>query len=124
MAERDQYETGQTLAMPTRCEEPDVPLKLTLQPGGYSVELTKPDVLVGRHSEADMRLPIADVSRRHCRFVFTTEGWQLIDLGSMNGVHVNDKRTERAILHHNDLVRIGSCVFLVELAASPARRAS
>ena len=34
-----------------------VPLRLLLQPGGLRIELTRPDMLVGRHSEADIRLP-------------------------------------------------------------------
>src|SRR5438128_1985002 len=67
-----------------------VPLRLLAQPGGLCIELTKPDMLIGRHSEADVRLALPDVSRRHCRFVFAQGQWQVIDLNSLNGIYVNE----------------------------------
>jgi pSer/pThr/pTyr-binding forkhead associated (FHA) protein len=94
-----------------------VPLRLLLQPGGLCVELTKPDTLVGRHSEADVRLALPDVSRRHCRFVFLDGAWQVIDLNSLNGVYVNEERLQEATLTAGDRVRIASLTFLVEIAA-------
>jgi pSer/pThr/pTyr-binding forkhead associated (FHA) protein len=105
------------------------PLKLVLLPGGMSIELKKPDVLVGRHTAADVRLPLSDISRRHCRLIYTAGGWQVLDLGSLNGVFVNDRRVRQAALSHRDRIRIGSLVFEVRLRAaglglSPARRAS
>src|SRR5229473_2849513 len=66
-----------------------IPLKLILQPNGPVLELTRPDTLMGRHSEADVRLPLPDVSRRHCRFLFADGAWQIFDLDSLNGVFVN-----------------------------------
>src|SRR5262249_7265713 len=54
-----------------------VPLRLLLQPGGLRIELTRPDMLVGRHSDADIRLTLADVSRRHCRFTFRDGHWKV-----------------------------------------------
>jgi pSer/pThr/pTyr-binding forkhead associated (FHA) protein len=105
------------------------PLKLVLLPGGMSIELTKPDVTIGRHTSSDVRLPLSDISRRHCRLVYTAAGWQVLDLDSLNGVFVNDRRIQQAALFHRDRIRIGSLVFEVRLRAaglglSPARRAS
>jgi pSer/pThr/pTyr-binding forkhead associated (FHA) protein len=91
------------------------PLRLVLQPTGTTVDLDRPDMVLGRHSEADVRLPLPDVSRRHCRFVFTAEGWRVEDLGSLNGVHVNDVPVQQAPLRHGDLVRIGGFTFAVDL---------
>jgi predicted component of type VI protein secretion system len=91
------------------------PLRLVLYPGGASVDLTRPDMVVGRHSTADLRLHLPDVSRRHCRFVFVDGGWQVYDLHSMNGLFVNGQRVEQADLHHRDLLRIGSYTFEVSL---------
>jgi pSer/pThr/pTyr-binding forkhead associated (FHA) protein len=103
------------------------PLTLVLVPTGVRVEINKPDMLVGRHSEADVRLPLADVSRRHCRFVYLTTGWQVVDLNSLNGVFVNNKRVERSHIRHGDRIRIGGFMFDVEIAGaskSGQRRAS
>jgi predicted component of type VI protein secretion system len=97
-----------------------LPLRLLLQPGGLCVELTQPNTLVGRHSEADVRLGLPDVSRRHCRFLFARGAWQLIDLNSLNGTYVNEHRLPETTLTHGDRVRIGSLTFLVEIAEKPA----
>jgi predicted component of type VI protein secretion system len=92
-----------------------VPLRLVLQPGGLAVELTRPDMLVGRHSDADVRLQLPDVSRRHCRFVFTNSRWQVFDLNSLNGLFVNGERVQQAVLRDGDLLQIGGCLFAVDL---------
>src|SRR5207247_5317592 len=80
---------GPRYARPLPCEEPSsafIPLKLTLHPSGPVLELTRPDMVMGRHSEADVRLPLPDVSRRHCRFVFTNSAWQVLVLDSLYAV--------------------------------------
>src|SRR5947209_5757429 len=84
------------------------PLKLNLVPTGMTVEMTKVDQMMGRHSSADIRLPLPDVSRRHCRFAFADGAWQVIDLDSLNGVFVNNQRVRQAVLKNGDRIRIGS----------------
>jgi pSer/pThr/pTyr-binding forkhead associated (FHA) protein len=95
-----------------------VPLRLLVQPGGLCVEFNRPDMLVGRHTEADVRLALPDVSRRHCRFRFADGHWQVTDLNSLNGVYVNDERLQEATLCQGDLIRIGSLTFVVDLGAA------
>jgi len=90
-----------------------IPLKLVLQPNGMTVELTRPSMLLGRHSTADLRLPLPDVSRRHCRFIYQDGVWQVLDLRSMNGVYVNGKRVQQASLQDQDIVAIGGFHFKV-----------
>jgi hypothetical protein len=96
------------------------PLRLLLQPGGPVVELTRPDILMGRHSEADVRLPLPDVSRRHCRFLFTGRAWEVFDLDSLNGVFINGERVKHAILRNQDVLTICGFRFQVDLSGSPA----
>src|SRR5262249_48679796 len=74
------------------------PLRLILKPSGYSIEVSKAEMIFGRHSEADLRLPLPDVSRRHCRLAFVDGYWQLFDLSSLNGTFVNGQRTQHALL--------------------------
>lgn len=92
-----------------------VPLRLLLQPSGAALELTQPDILLGRHSQADVRLPLPDVSRRHCRFFFGQGVWQVIDLNSLNGVFLNGEAIRQATLHQGDLLRIGGFIFAVDV---------
>jgi pSer/pThr/pTyr-binding forkhead associated (FHA) protein len=95
--------------------EPFVPLRLSIPADGLSVELNKPDVVLGRHSAADVRVGLPDVSRRHCRFLFADHRWQIFDLNSLNGVFVNDQRVRQATLDHGDRLRIGTVTFEVEV---------
>jgi pSer/pThr/pTyr-binding forkhead associated (FHA) protein len=92
-----------------------VTLRLVLQPSGATVELTQPDVLIGRHSLADIRLPLPDVSRRHCRMMFSQGHWQIIDLNSLNGVYLNGEPVRQATVRAGDMLRIGGFTFVVEL---------
>ncbi|MCI0457446.1 MAG: FHA domain-containing protein [Gemmataceae bacterium] len=107
------HEPGHTdIALP----EGFVPLRLLLQPGGLCLELNRPDMMLGRHSEADLRLALPDVSRRHCRFCFEDQLWQVTDLNSLNGTFINDERLDVATLHHGDRIRIASLTFVVDLS--------
>jgi hypothetical protein len=90
-------------------------MRLVLPTTGYTIEMIRPDMMVGRHTEADIRLPLPDISRRHCRFIFADGVWQVVDLGSMNGVHVNGTRVPRAVLQDRDVIGIGGFNFEVEL---------
>jgi pSer/pThr/pTyr-binding forkhead associated (FHA) protein len=93
-----------------------VPLRLALQPGGMLVEVLQADALVGRHSAADVRLPLPDVSRRHCRLLWNAGRWQVIDLSSLNGIFVNDVPVTQADLKAGDELRIGGFTFVVQPA--------
>jgi pSer/pThr/pTyr-binding forkhead associated (FHA) protein len=72
-------------------------------------------MVMGRHSSADLRLHLPDVSRRHCRFVFAEGTWQVFDLASLNGVFVNERRIDQAVLQQGDRLCIGSYIFEVDL---------
>lgn len=91
-----------------------VPLRLVLQPSGAVLEATRPDMVIGRHTDADIRLPLPDVSRRHCRLVFNV-GWQVIDLNSLNGIQVNGEQVLQAPLDQGDTLRVGSFTFAIDM---------
>jgi pSer/pThr/pTyr-binding forkhead associated (FHA) protein len=92
-----------------------LPLRLVLQPRGMMVECTQVSVLIGRHSTADVRLPLPEVSRRHCRLIFADGRWQVFDLNSLNGIFLNGEKVQQAILRHRDELRIGGFTFHVDL---------
>ena len=92
------------------------PLRLVLQPSGAIIDVNRPDMLIGRHTECDIRLPLPDVSRRHCRLQFVEGSWQVIDLNSLNGIRVNGEPCAQGQLEQGDLLKIGSFIFSVDLA--------
>jgi pSer/pThr/pTyr-binding forkhead associated (FHA) protein len=107
---------GPHLSLPTGF----VPLLLAFEPRQLHVEIMRPTIVVGRHSDADMRLAFPDISRHHCRLLFVNGQWRVCDLKSTNGVYVNHTRTSEATLYAGDLLYIGSVRILVK-SATPAR---
>src|SRR5262249_6394706 len=103
---------------PSRAESPAIPLKLLALPAGPTIELTRSGMVLGRHTGADVRLPLPDVSRWHCRFVFVDTAWHIEDLDSLNGVFVNGQRVSRARLQDADKLDIGGFRFEVLLNRS------
>jgi pSer/pThr/pTyr-binding forkhead associated (FHA) protein len=91
------------------------PLHLVIEGGDAMIVVDRPEMVAGRHSEADICLPLPDVSRRHCRFAWADGRWQVADLGSLNGLWVNDRPVQQAALEQGDRVRIGGFTFVVYL---------
>jgi pSer/pThr/pTyr-binding forkhead associated (FHA) protein len=111
----DQTIVGPPSAVSTEPPAGFVPLRLVLLPSGVTLELDRPDMTLGRHSEADLRLPLPDVSRRHCRFIWAAGVWSVTDLASTNGIFVNGLSVQRSDLVEGDLVAIGGFTFKVDL---------
>ena len=72
-------------------------------------------VVIGRSRECDVVLSDPNVSRRHAELRRADEGWQVVDLGSTNGVKVNDRRVDEATLRPGDRIRIGVTDLTFEL---------
>ncbi|RZS80208.1 zinc ribbon protein [Motilibacter rhizosphaerae] len=61
----------------------------------------------GRHPESDIFLDDVTVSRRHVEFVRVEGGFEVRDVGSLNGTYVNRERIDTAPLTGGDEVQIG-----------------
>ncbi|MHB8780901.1 MAG: FHA domain-containing protein [Candidatus Geothermincolia bacterium] len=64
-------------------------------------------VSAGRHPESDVFLDDITVSRRHAEIVHTDEGFEMVDVGSLNGTYVNRERIDRVKLKNGDEIQIG-----------------
>lgn len=77
-----------------------------------------PPVTVGRCPTSDILINDPSISRRHCQFTLDADGALVVrDLGSKNGVYVNDERVERAIVRPGELVQIGAVTLSPEWTA-------
>ena len=61
----------------------------------------------GRHPDSDIFLDDVTVSRRHAEFRRTAEGYEVADIGSLNGTYVNREPIEVSPLTNGDEVQIG-----------------
>jgi hypothetical protein len=68
--------------------------------------------VIGRGTEADIRLPDTGVSRKHVDVVLDNGTAIAEDLGSTNGTLVNGRRISRQPLVDGDVIRIGHSVLV------------
>jgi hypothetical protein len=62
---------------------------------------------VGRHPDSEIFLDDITVSRRHAEFLREAGGYQVKDVGSLNGTYVNRERIDEVVLASGDEVQIG-----------------
>lgn len=68
-------------------------------------------IVLGRSEESDIRIFDLKSSREHAEIVQVGEEWIVSDLGSQNGIIVNDLRIKQHVLNEGDKVIIGKTVF-------------
>lgn len=100
--------------------------KLVLLSGkdrGKELLLTVGGLVIGRTTDADLVVKDKSISRRHAVFIRVGSGWSVRDLGSKNGVRVNNRETKEQGLRTGDVVTVGGVkmkfIDPAELAAPP-----
>ena len=82
---------------------------LWLEWNGRRLPLAEGENIVGRDTDAGIRLDHASVSRRHARVVVIPTGAVLEDMASKNGTFIADQRVTAPVgIGHGDIVRFGS----------------
>jgi Protein of unknown function (DUF3662)/FHA domain len=78
--------------------------------------LDGPRATIGRSKSAECVLPDPNVSRRHAELRRAESGdWQIVDLGSTNGVKVNGRRVSSTRLSPGDQVTVGTTTFQFDI---------
>ena len=81
-------------------------------------------VSIGRIAGNDIVIPDSALSRQHARVDVTADGVSVVDLGSLNGIYVNDEPVRDSCeLHHGDTIRIGRTTITLhapDLAPAPS----
>jgi pSer/pThr/pTyr-binding forkhead associated (FHA) protein len=78
---------------------------------GNEVALDKERMTLGRGADADVVLQDPSVSSQHAALELTERGYRLVDLGSTNGIKVNNCKAAVAELKHGDRFELGSVAF-------------
>ena len=73
------------------------------------------EIVIGRDPASQMVIDHPSVSGRHARVRQSGKGLYLTDLGSTNGTYVNEDKVVDCQLTHQDWVRIGKHVVIVDL---------
>jgi pSer/pThr/pTyr-binding forkhead associated (FHA) protein len=83
------------------------------------VHLEQPVTVIGRAEDCDIHLPIADISRQHCRIEISERGVILKDLNSRNGTLINDQPIKAVVLTSGDRFSIGPVQCAVRITGQP-----
>ncbi len=77
--------------------------------------------IIGRDEDCDLRVPVAEVSREHCRVEpNTTGGLTVEDLGSSNGTYINGLQVDEADMTAGDVMKIGPAFMVLRVDGEPA----
>jgi pSer/pThr/pTyr-binding forkhead associated (FHA) protein len=91
-------------------ETVDAVAMLVVQQGakrGSRIALDRERITVGRHPDSDIFLDDVTVSRRHAELHQVGAGFEVVDVGSLNGTYVNKDRVERTLLANGDELQVG-----------------
>lgn len=100
-----------------------MPMYLVPIDDGEPVALDKAVLFIGRHPDCDIVLTHSrKVSRKHCCVAQINNGIVVRDLGSMNGIRVNDSVTrEERPLRIGDELWVGDVGFRLEFREAPKK---
>ena len=92
--------------------------ELVPQGGGDAIPLIRTPLVLGRRESCDISLQFPNISGKHCELTFKDGLWIIRDLGSTNGIKVNDMPVQKKVLHNGDLVSIGKRDFKIQYIES------
>lgn len=84
---------------------------------GSEFSLDRPKLSMGRGPGVDLAFDDTAMSREHGVLEFSGGEFRIRDLGSTNGIQLNDKPVKSGNLEHGDRVRMGEHVFQFVLEA-------
>jgi len=108
------YSPDQEVARPLEPEAPPVRRALLVGADRRTV-LSGDRVVLGRSRDCDIVVDDPNVSRHHAEVRPDGEDWVVVDLGSTNGVKLNRRRVESAMLSDGDRITLGLTDFDFEV---------
>ena len=74
---------------------------------GQSIALLPTSLTIGREHDNNIEIKDPEVARYHARITRQRDQYVVEDLNSSTGTWVNEQRTQRAVLTHGDVIRLG-----------------
>jgi diguanylate cyclase (GGDEF)-like protein len=78
------------------------------------IALEKGTVVLGRGTDADIRLDDELVSRKHCSLTFDGKNVTVQDLGSTNGTYVDGNQVSKMVLDSDNRLQLGKHVLKID----------
>ncbi|MET8678389.1 DUF3662 and FHA domain-containing protein [Streptomyces sp. NPDC004647] len=94
---------------------PSTQIRRWIEINGTRHQISGPTLVLGRSTEADVRVDDPGVSRRHCEIRAGTPP-TIQDLGSTNGIVVDGQHTTRATLRDGSRIVVGSTTIVYRQA--------
>src|SRR5438270_3508658 len=86
-----------------------------------SYSLPRDVTVIGGREDCDLRIPVSDVARKHCRVIKEGDEIRVEDLGSSNGTYHNGQRIAGSVaVQAGDSIEVGPVVFVVQVDGVPA----
>jgi hypothetical protein len=96
-------------------QRPQARVRRWIEINGTRHQISRPTLVLGRSTEADVRIDDPGVSRRHCE-IQATQPATVRDLGSTNGIVVDGQHTKRATLRDGSRIVVGSTTVIYRQA--------
>lgn len=74
---------------------------------------------IGRDESCKVRVPVANVSRKHCELYESDDELLVRDMNSSNGTYVNGSKIKQTELAPGDILTVGPMVFVVKIDGFP-----
>jgi hypothetical protein len=94
---------------------PNTQVRRWIEINGTRHQISRPTLVLGRSTDADVRIDDPGVSRRHCE-IRTGMPSTIQDLGSTNGIVVDGQHTTRATLRDGSRIVVGSTTIVYRQA--------
>ncbi|WP_405802039.1 DUF3662 and FHA domain-containing protein [Streptomyces halstedii] len=94
---------------------PEAQVRRWIEINGTRHQISRPTLVMGRSTDADVRIDDPGVSRRHCEIRTGTPS-TIQDLGSTNGIVVDGQHTTRATLRDGSRIVVGSTTIVYRQA--------
>ncbi len=76
---------------------------------------------LGRQDDCDLKIPLSEISRRHCQIIVEEKSVRIKDLGSANGTFVDGQKVDEQELKPGNVISLAGAInFMVQIDGEPA----